>query len=519
MRAQAESAGTKAMAQRSLNDRLLQANIAGYEISSIDKQIIANKIRVAMASNDIDMQQTAIDQAQEISDFYNSKYSTAELYSWIAAETRTLYYETYKQAYDLAKKVEKVLQFERPRLANTSFIQPGYWDASRDGLLAGEKLYFALKQLESTYMEQRGYDYEITKNVSLRQIDPAALIALRETGKCTWDLPEILFDMDFPGHYLRRIVSVSMTIPCVIGPYASVSGTLRLTANKFRVNTQRADSASNYLEATTPGSGTDDRFATTNVPISAIAMSSAQADSGVFELNFRDDRYLPFEGAGAISSWSLELPQHTSFRPFNYSTINDVILQIKYTAVEGGGQVQNAAKDAVTAYMKAVDYTGWTGGLFAVFDVKNEFASGWTRLVNSSNASTPNGTSTNGVSNGTDTSPSMSGSTMDLLNLDKKLPIYALNRDEGSIKATGIWLLTDAALPKGGDVTITDAKNKNAPLAVQGDDNSMPNVHKYAMAENADIVMGSWKLQVPQGKVLAKRAWLVIRYTLTPAKV
>ena len=86
---------------------------------------------------------------------------------------------------------------------------------------------------------------------------------------------------------------------------------------------------------------------------------------------------------------------------------------------------------------------------------------------------------------------------MDLLNLDKKLPLYTLNRDKGSIKATSIWLLTDAALPKGGDVTIADAKNKSAPLTVQGDDKNMPNMHKYVMAENADIGLGSCKLQIP----------------------
>jgi hypothetical protein len=33
----------------------------------------------------------------------------------------------------------------------------------------------------------------------------------------------------------------------------------------------------------------------------SIATSHAQNDSGMFELNFRDERYLPFEGAGAIS--------------------------------------------------------------------------------------------------------------------------------------------------------------------------------------------------------------------------
>jgi hypothetical protein len=33
-----------------------------------------------------------------------------------------------------------------------------------------------------------------------------------------------------------------------------------------------------------------------------IATSTAQNDAGVFEFNFRDERYMPFEGAGAIST-------------------------------------------------------------------------------------------------------------------------------------------------------------------------------------------------------------------------
>jgi hypothetical protein len=41
--------------------------------------------------------------------------------------------------------------------------------------------------------------------------------------------------------------------------------------------------------------------------IQSVATSNAQNDSGLFELNFRDERYLPFEGTGAISSWRLEL--------------------------------------------------------------------------------------------------------------------------------------------------------------------------------------------------------------------
>ena len=66
----------------------------------------------------------------------------------------------------------------------------------------------------------------------------------------------------------------------------------------------------------------------------SIAISSAQNDAGVFELNFRDERYMPFEGAGAISSWELSLPEN--FKQFDYRTISDVILHISYTAEEDG---------------------------------------------------------------------------------------------------------------------------------------------------------------------------------------
>ena len=56
-----------------------------------------------------------------------------------------------------------------------------------------------------------------------------------------------------------------------------------------------------------------------NVGIQSISTSNAQNDSGTFELNFQDDRYLPFEGAGVISTWRLELG--SEYRQFDYDTI------------------------------------------------------------------------------------------------------------------------------------------------------------------------------------------------------
>ena len=78
--------------------------------------------------------------------------------------------------------------------------------------------------------------------------------------------------------------------------------------------------------------------------------SGAQADSGLFETNLRDERYLPFEGAGAISEWRLELP--AQFRQFDYETISDVILHLRYTAREGGALLKTSAESELTETLR-----------------------------------------------------------------------------------------------------------------------------------------------------------------------
>ena len=40
-----------------------------------------------------------------------------------------------------------------------------------------------------------------------------------------------MFDIDFPGHYMRRIRSVTLTIPCVTGPYTGVHCRLTLLSS------------------------------------------------------------------------------------------------------------------------------------------------------------------------------------------------------------------------------------------------------------------------------------------------
>ena len=242
--------------------------------------------------------------------------------------------------------------------------------------MAGDRLYHDLKRMEIAYLNQNKREFELTKHISLALLNPLHLVELRETGKCAFDLPEEIFDLDYPGHYFRRIKSVSLTLPCVVGPYTTISCTLRLLKNSIRINATGAGYARKIDD--------DARFAENHIPVNAIAASNAQNDSGVFELSFRDERYLPFEGAGAISNWSLELFNDNSLdfgkalRQFDYSTISDAILHVKYTAREDAGEF----KDEAVAHLRKYFAQNGTTPSLRMFNLRQEFPTQWQRFLN-----------------------------------------------------------------------------------------------------------------------------------------
>ena len=194
-------------------------------------------------------------------------------------------------------------------------------------------------------------------------------------------------NLDYPGHYMRRIKSVSLSIPCVVGPYTSVSCKLSLISNKYRKNVTPKLGAGaptdndKYNETV----GNDDRFVYNIGTIQSIATSTAQNDSGVFELNFRDERYLPFEGTGAISTWQLEMPK--AFQQFDFNTISDVIVHLKYTARDGGSGfktlVENVLKDLLNDMVLAATRTG----LYIAFNLKHDLPNEWHKLKQSNSVS------------------------------------------------------------------------------------------------------------------------------------
>jgi hypothetical protein len=361
-------------------DWAFQSNLAAGEIMQTFKQLCAAQIRVAIAERELKNHRRQMIHAEEIERFLNEegtekkgKTTNKSFYVWMKREVQGLYRKCFQFAFDVARKAECALQQELGS-RELGYLQYGYL-AGKEGLLAGEKLYLDLKRMEMAYHDLNQREYELVKHVSLLQVDPLALIRLRKMGKCAVTLPEEIFDMDGPGHYFRRVKSVALSLPCVTGPYASVNCTLRLIKSSIRKTPVAG-------EAYARGENGDDRFDDYAGSLQSIVTSSAQNDGGMFEMNLRDERYLPFEGAGVVGSeWQLELPANPyngDPRQFDYDTISDVVLHIRYTAREGGSLLANKAK----AHIKDLIGTATAAGTVRLFSIRHEFPTEWAKFKN-----------------------------------------------------------------------------------------------------------------------------------------
>jgi len=231
-------------------------------------------------------------------------------------------------------------------------------------------LYLDVKRMEIAYHDNNRRELELAKHVSLRQLNPLALLTLKSTGSCQVTIPEWLYDLHCPGHYMRRIKNVALSIPSVVGPYTSVNCTLSLLKSTVR----KSPIGDDYMRQ----GSEDERFIDYIGAVQSIVTSTAQNDSGMFETNLRDERFLPFEGAGAESTWKLDLPN--DYSAFDYATISDVILHIRYTARQG--VVPDKVKTALADLFQQANQAG----LALLFSLRHDFPTEWSAFVNKTNA-------------------------------------------------------------------------------------------------------------------------------------
>src|SRR5205085_1210178 len=252
--------------------------------------------------------------------------TNAELFDWMSGVLGRVYAYFLQQATSMALLAQAQLAFERQEPA-PGFIASDYWQDSsngtngatsttpvdRQGLTGSARLLQDISRLDQYAFDTDHRKLHLTETFSVSEIAALELQKFRETGLLVFATPTELFDREFPGHYLRTIKRVLVSLNALVSPVRGVRATL---------------SASGLSRVVVAG----DQFVPVVLsrPPEAIAFTSPQNATGLFNLEPENGLLLPFEGMGVDTVWHLELPKPAN--PFDYQSIADVQLTIEYTA-------------------------------------------------------------------------------------------------------------------------------------------------------------------------------------------
>ena len=347
----AEVAGLYAQHQRSVEDWKQQATVTKSEIDQIEYQLRGANWQLEAAQKELSINEKEQDNNASVMTFMKDKFSNKQLYQWMSSKLSSLYYQTYNMAHDFAKVAEVAYRYERGVYSqNVNFIGGHYWDNAKKGLLAGDSLAGDLDQMEQAYIDTNKRALEITKTVSLMDIDPMAFFTLKKTGVCEFSFKEDDFNYDFPGHYCRQIKTLAVKLNA--GEGKTVFATLTQLNNKTLLAPDVK--AVKYLMSPkdlAPAAIRSDWRSSQQIAVSQADAYSGQS-TGLFELNFGDERYLPFEGTGAISKWRLELAGKKG--SYDVKELQDLEIELKYTAKQGGEDFADAVRGLLKPYDSAV---------------------------------------------------------------------------------------------------------------------------------------------------------------------
>src|SRR5262249_45972911 len=162
---------------------------------------------------------------------------------------------------------------------------------------------------------------------------PLEFQQFRDNGRLPFATPMSLFDRGFPGHYLRLIKRVRLSIVALIPPVQGVRATL-IASGISRVVTG-GDVFQSIILRRDP---------------EMIAFTSPSDARGIIDLEPETGMLLPFESMGVDTNWELQLPKAAN--PFDYRSVSDVLFTVEYTALEDFSyrkQVIQQMEDTVSA--------------------------------------------------------------------------------------------------------------------------------------------------------------------------
>lgn len=318
---------------------------ARQEMRGVNEQIAAHQHSINAAKANLEQSRVASAQAVELYEFFKRRSTNGELYSWLLGQLKCMYFQAYDAVLGMCLNAQSSLMYETGEY-DVSHIPLNTWDDQWHGLTVGESLRHALLMMEKAYLVRHERRLELVKTISLRQLltGPDATpedekqwddLIKGDIGELTFRLAQKSFDEDYPGHYLRQIISVSVTLPAVVAPYQDVRALLVQTGSHTAI--KPTIESVRYLHQVASGGAAPSEVKVNVRSSQRIAVSSGLNDNGVVALEFTNGRYLPFEGTGAVSSWKFKFPRHNDPRQKQIiQSLTDIIFHLSYMAADGG---------------------------------------------------------------------------------------------------------------------------------------------------------------------------------------
>ncbi|PRP68767.1 hypothetical protein BUE93_20555 [Chromobacterium amazonense] len=333
----AEARATSEQYRRRAQEWTIQRDAAEHEIKQIQAQQASLAIQTEAAQLQMGYLETQQAHTQAQLDFLKTKFSNEALYSWMQGRLSAVFYQFYDRA--IARCLQAQLGYQWETQATATFIQPGAWDGNHAGLLCGEALMLNLAQMEAAYLAWDGRALEVNRTVSMAlelagalrdssfnaevkkvlgnessSMTPHTLTMTNGVLVASIDLNALNIAEDYPDSVLlnkdvRRIKQLSVSLPALLGPYQDIQAVLGYSSN---------------------GGGIHQSCMQT-------AISHGLNDSGQFQLDFNDSKYLPFEGlpinGGGSAKLTLSFPNVglEGKQRAVLESLNDIILHIRYT--------------------------------------------------------------------------------------------------------------------------------------------------------------------------------------------
>lgn len=352
--------------QRRQQEWQYQSDLAGYDISIANQQIKIAEQNTRIVSQEREIASLNMSNATDTLEFLKTKFTNAELYRWMGNVLERTYSYMLSLAASVAKTAEQQYYFEQQQQAGP-FILNDYWEVpqtgslamtgggiDRRGLTGSARLLQDITKLDQYAFENTKRKLQMTKVISLGQLYPDAFQTFRQTGVLNFDLTNRLFDYDFPGHYLRLINGVKVSVIGLVPVYDNIKATLTAGTTSYTVI-----NANNTFQ----------QVPIRRMEMEQVALTGASRATGIFEFQPAQGEFLnPFEGMGIESRWEFKMPNFSN--RMDYNTIADVLIEVDYTALDSFQYRYQVLQD--------IDNTlGFSRG----FSFKNDYPDQWYELA------------------------------------------------------------------------------------------------------------------------------------------